>query len=61
MAYQTALLHRTPEQVKERLDRLIQDIVEIQKPHMHGAQAADVLVVRHRLSSLLSFVEKANE
>ncbi|KAJ5100418.1 Histidine phosphatase superfamily clade-1 [Penicillium angulare] len=35
------------EQVRERLDRLIQSIYNIQKPHMNGGAAADVLIVAH--------------
>ena len=37
---------RTPQQVTERLDRLIKEIREIQKPHMDGSKAVDVVVVR---------------
>ncbi|KAL8687742.1 MAG: hypothetical protein Q9218_006174 [Villophora microphyllina] len=37
----------SPEQVKERLDDLIQKTTELQKPHMHGGTAGDVLVVAH--------------
>ncbi|KAJ5691578.1 Histidine phosphatase superfamily clade-1 [Penicillium malachiteum] len=35
------------EQVRERLDRLIQMIYDIQGPHIHGGAAADVLIVAH--------------
>ncbi|KGO47195.1 Histidine phosphatase superfamily, clade-1 [Penicillium expansum] len=37
----------TAEQVSERLDRLIQMIYDVQKPHMNGGVAADVLIVAH--------------
>lgn len=36
---------RSPEQVTERLDRLILQIKEVQKPFMRGEEPADVLVV----------------
>ncbi|KAK9774607.1 putative Sedoheptulose 1,7-bisphosphatase [Seiridium cardinale] len=36
-----------PDQVKERLDRLIGNIKKIQEPFMHGGDAPDVLVVAH--------------
>lgn len=42
--------HRTAEEVEQRLDRLIQTIVDIQKPFISGGgEAADVLVVCLRL------------
>jgi hypothetical protein len=34
------------QQVTKRLDRLIFQIREIQRPHMNGDQPADVLIVR---------------
>ncbi|KAH7322927.1 histidine phosphatase superfamily [Stachybotrys elegans] len=37
----------TPDEVKERLDRLIAQITSIQKPYMNGGSAPDVLVVAH--------------
>jgi hypothetical protein len=37
--------YRTPQQVTERLDRLIKEIRDIQRPHMDGSKAVDVVVV----------------
>jgi broad specificity phosphatase PhoE len=37
---------RSPQQVTERLDRLIAKIRDIQRPHMNGEKPADVVVVR---------------
>ena len=34
------------QQVTERLDRLISQIREIQKPHMRGEKPVDILLVR---------------
>ena len=39
--------HRTPQQVTDRLDSLIEDIHALQAPYMHGQRASDVLVVAH--------------
>jgi hypothetical protein len=36
---------RSPQQVTERLDRLIAKIRDIQRPHMNGEKPADVVVV----------------
>ena len=36
---------RSAEQVMHRLDRLINKIKELQQPHIHGSNAADVLLV----------------
>lgn len=36
---------RSPEQVVERLDSVIERIHKIQKPNMHGENACDVLLV----------------
>ena len=36
---------RSPEQVVERLDSIIERIREIHKPNMHGEHACDVLLV----------------
>ena len=47
-------LSRSAQQVGERLDRLILQIKEIQKPYMHGEKSANVLLVRF-LSSILIF------
>jgi hypothetical protein len=44
---------RSPQQVTERLDRLIKKIRDIQRPCMNGERPADVVVVR--LFSLPSF------
>lgn len=38
---------RSPNQVQERLDRLIGNIKRIQEPFMNGGSAPDVLVVAH--------------
>ena len=37
----------SPAEVTERLDTLIYEIRELQKPHMHGKGNADVLIVAH--------------
>ncbi|KAF2496039.1 phosphoglycerate mutase [Lophium mytilinum] len=39
----------TGQQVTERLDRSISTIRDIQRPHMHGEMAADVVLVAHGL------------
>ena len=39
------IISRSPEQVLQRLDRLIHKIHKLQEPHMQGGSAADVLVV----------------
>ena len=39
-------LQRSNDQITERLDRLISQIKEIQKPYMYGENPADVLLVR---------------
>ena len=39
------ILARNPEQVTERLDRLIAKIRDIQRPHMDGSKPVDVVVV----------------
>jgi hypothetical protein len=39
---------RSPQQVTERLDRLIAKIRDIQRPHMNGEKPADVVVVSGR-------------
>jgi hypothetical protein len=45
------------EQVNERLDRLISQIREIQRPYMKGEKPVDVLLVRFLpVSFLLSLV-----
>jgi probable phosphoglycerate mutase len=49
--------HRTPQQVTERLDRLIARIRDIQRPHMNGEKPADVVVVAHGMS-LRCFVKR---
>ncbi len=36
------------EQVTERLDRLISQIKDIQKPHMRGEKPVDIVLVRLR-------------
>jgi hypothetical protein len=41
----TRMCDRTPQQVTERLDRLIKEIREVQRPHMDGSKAVDVVVV----------------
>lgn len=38
-------IYRSPEQVVERLDSIIERIREIHKPNMHGENACDVLLV----------------
>lgn len=38
----------SPQQVTERLDRLIKKIRDIQRPSMDGSKAADVVVVGWR-------------
>ncbi|KAF2822545.1 phosphoglycerate mutase family protein [Ophiobolus disseminans] len=47
----------SPQQVAERLDRLIAKIRELQRPCMNGEQAADVVVVAHGMS-LRCFVKR---
>ena len=42
---------RNPDQVKERLDRLIGEIQKIQEPFVNGGTAPDVMVVRVHLST----------
>lgn len=42
------LQSRSPEQLVERLDSIIERIREIQKPNMHGENACDVLLVSPR-------------
>lgn len=36
---------RSPEQVAERLDRLVEQIKDTQRPFMRGEKPADVLIV----------------
>lgn len=48
---------RSPQQVTERLDRLIAKIRDIQRPHMKGEKPADVVVVAHGMS-LRCFVKR---
>ncbi|KAF2029523.1 phosphoglycerate mutase [Setomelanomma holmii] len=47
----------SPQQVTERLDRLIAKIRALQRPHMDGSKAADVVVVAHGMS-LRCFVKR---
>jgi hypothetical protein len=42
-------IDRSPQQVMERLDRLIAKIRDLQRPHMDGSKAVDVVVVRGML------------
>ncbi|KAM7214994.1 Histidine phosphatase superfamily [Rhypophila decipiens] len=39
----------SPQQVAERLDRLVEQIKDLQRPFMRGEKAADVLIVAHGL------------
>jgi broad specificity phosphatase PhoE len=48
---------RSPQQVIERLDKLIAKIRDIQRPHMNGEKPADVVVVAHGMS-LRCFVKR---
>lgn len=42
------LMVRTPAQVTSRVDRLIKQIREMQKPNMHGEKASDIVLVCFR-------------
>ena len=42
-------IHRSMQQISERLDRLILQIREIHRPRMNGGKPSDVLLVRLRL------------
>ena len=44
-AFRLNARYRSPEQVAERLDSMIERIREIHKPDMHGENASDVLLV----------------
>ncbi|KAF2106232.1 phosphoglycerate mutase [Lophiotrema nucula] len=45
------------QQVRERLDRMISELQDIQKPYMHGEKAVDIVVVAHGLI-LRAFVKR---